>query len=253
MADAASFSHDEPPVGSRCLAGLSQPALLDIPLCETDQTDDAACATSFGCNQDWYGEHWQRQAGCGPCTSSTLLLYLARSRPDLADLYPQPSAHYSHFVSFMHQIWHYVTPGRMGVNEAAMLADGVSRFAAARQVMLQSTVFEIPAIAANRLPISAFRDFIVTGLSLDSPVAFLNLSNGRLKNLDSWHWVTLTALYQTAEDELLAEISDSGEQKFIGLSLWYRTTRLGGAAVYFQPADPAAVQAAGQPASPHYG
>ena len=35
---------------------------------------------SFGCDQEWYAEHWQRQAGCGPCTAATLLYYLSRRR-----------------------------------------------------------------------------------------------------------------------------------------------------------------------------
>ena len=65
--------------------------------------------------------------------------------------------------------------------------------------------------------------------------AFLNLSNGGLTNLDSWHWIAITALYLHDGEQLLAEVSDSGERKLIDLAFWYGSTRLGGAAVYFLP------------------
>ena len=222
------------------LGGLLHPELLDIPLGGLPDQAGPLSVVSFGCNQDWYDEHWQRQAGCGPCTSATLLLYLARARPDLAPLYPLPAADRIHFRHFMNQIWTFVTPGRMGVNEASMLVDGVTRFAATRKKVLSSSVFLIPGLTCNRHPFDQFISFILTGLNTDSPVAFLNLSNGRLTNLDSWHWVTISALFLNAQAEHMAEISDSGEKKYINLSLWYQTTRLGGAVVYFSPVDQAA-------------
>jgi hypothetical protein len=61
------------------------------------------------------------------------------------------------------------------------------------------------------------------------PGGFSHLSNGHLINLDSWHWVTITAL----DDAGMAEISDSGERKQIDLERWYATSLLGGAAVWF--------------------
>lgn len=227
-----------PSGGWQQLGGLLRPDLLDIPLSGLPGQAGSLSAVSFGCNQDWYDEHWQRQAGCGPCTSATLLLYLARTRPELAPLYPLPAADRIHFRHFMNQIWTFVTPGRMGVNEASMLVDGVTRFAATREKVLSNSVFLIPGLTCNRHPFDQFISFILTGLNTDSPVAFLNLSNGRLTNLDSWHWVTISALFLNDQAEHMAEISDSGDRKYINLTLWYQSTRLGGAAVYFSPADP---------------
>jgi hypothetical protein len=78
-----------------------------------------------------------------------------------------------------------------------------------------------------------FAAFIRQGLMLDCPVAFLNLSNGSLNNLDSWHWVAITKLQAGQDADLLATIADSGERKVINLSEWYRSSWLGGAAVWF--------------------
>ena len=225
------------PDKARQLAELNQADLINIPYIvpATGQT-----AIAFGCDQDWYGSHWQRQAGCGPCTSATLLLYLARSRKELENLYPHTVQDHSFFTRFMDQIWTYVTPGHMGVNEASILINGIVKYAASCSIALKATAFPIPGQKNHRKAIAAFLGFITEGLQLDSPVAFLNLSNGGLANLDSWHWIVITALYLYEGDILLAEVSDSGERKLVNLSLWYTTSRLGGAAVYFQPAGTSA-------------
>ena len=57
----------------------------------------------------------------------------------------------------------------------------------------------------------------------------MNLSNGMLTNLESWHWVTITAL---CTDTNKAEISDYGKSFEVDLSQWLKTSALGGAFVY---------------------
>ena len=54
----------QPPVSE-----LSRPDLLVI--------SDESATQYYGCDQDWFALHWQRQAGCGPCTAATLLYYLS--------------------------------------------------------------------------------------------------------------------------------------------------------------------------------
>ena len=51
-------------------------------------------------------------------------------------------------------------------------------------------------------------------------MAFLNLHTGRVKELDYWHWVTITAL-----EDATAVILDSGSALRIDLRLWYETTK----------------------------
>ena len=62
--------------------------------------------------------------------------------------------------------------------------------------------------------------FVRRSLERDCPVAFLNLHNGVVKELDWWHWVTVTAL-----EDGRADLLDSGEALTIDLRLWYATTR----------------------------
>ncbi len=211
---------------NRQLAGIRQPDLLLIH-------DQEMTQTTYGCDQDWFADHWQRQAGCGPCTAATLLYYLARSRSFLDHLYTASSHAREDFTAFMHEIWHYVTPNHMGVNEAAILANGVRAYAARHAVSLTPQVLKVPGWQTRQPQPAGFVDFVRQGLDQDCPVAFLNLSNGRLANLDSWHWVVITSLESAGSPDILAVIADSGERKVVNLSQWYRTSWLGGGAVWF--------------------
>ena len=208
------------------VAALKNPTLLQIEA-EINHTP------AFGCDQDWYHEAWQRQAGCGPCTSASILYYLSRQHDELAGLYALSDNSKEHFQAFMSEIWHYVTPGRMGVNEGTMLSEGVLRYARHVHIDMDAHLAKIPGLHQKRAPLSKIIHFIQHGLNLDCPVAFLNLSNGNLSNLESWHWVTLVALFKNETGEYYAAISDSGEPKLIRLGQWYESSLLGGTFVYF--------------------
>lgn len=179
----------------------------------------------YGGNQLWYPTGWQRQAGCGPTCASHLLWYLSRTRPDCEALYPYEGGDRPGFQRLMEDVWHYVTPGRMGVNRTDILTDGVVRYGAQRGVALRCRVLDISPVPAKRPPLETLLAFLAQAFTDDLPVAFLNLSNGALRNLDNWHWVTLTGL---DADSGAATMYDQGARSVIDLDLWLRTTALGG-------------------------
>ena len=86
---------------------LHRPELLNIslPLGYAAGQAQPEKPFAFGCDQDWYQDHWQRKAGCGPCTSATLLFYLARTNPACRELYAVDQADGDSFCRFMNQIW----------------------------------------------------------------------------------------------------------------------------------------------------
>ncbi|CCY26872.1 uncharacterized protein BN469_01748 [Firmicutes bacterium CAG:114] len=95
-------------------------------------------------------------------------------------------------------------------------------------------MLEIPAQREARPSLDQCRQFVAQCLDRDCPVAFLNFSHGALKNLDSWHWVPLTAMTE-GESVLLCTILDEGEARVIDLALWWETSSLGGALVGLFP------------------
>lgn len=187
-----------------------------------------------GGDQEWYQDVWQRRAGCGPTTAATLLSYLAAAHPSLAPMAPEAGQRQAGFLRYMEAVWPYVTPGSRGLDKPESLVLGCRSFALSRGCVLQGQVLEIPARRPGRPTLDRCRAFIARALAADCPVAFLNFSNGALKNLDSWHWVPLIAMTE-GEDVLLCTVLDEGEEKIIDLALWLDTTLLGGALAMVEP------------------
>lgn len=134
-------------------------------------------------------------------------------------------------VRLMESVWHYVKPGRRGVDKASMLIDGAVRYGAERGVTLRHRVLEIPETAPQRPSASEVSDFLIAAFSDDVPVAFLNLSNGTVRNLDNWHWVTLIS----TDAQLQAEMYDQSLCQLVDLERWLASTTGGGAFVAITP------------------
>jgi hypothetical protein len=193
-------------------------------------------SVSYGCDQEWYRTPWQRMAGCGPTTAAALLLYLHRAHG-----YPLPRDVNGRddCVALMEAVWRRVTPGFMGVHRIEQLRDGVLELAHTQGAPLQAHLLPVAKEERQRPDAVAVAAFLADGLRADCPVAFLNLSNGKLDNLDEWHWVTLVSVDAGEDGGLWADMYDAGKQTQLDLSLWLQTTRGGGGFVYFTLPDAA--------------
>ena len=126
----------------------------------------------------------------------------------------------------MCRVWDYVTPRHHGLNKPELMQRGMEAYAGARGIALSPARLEIPAARTKRPEYAAVARFVRDSLERECPVAFLNLHNGKVKDLDWWHWVTIVAL----EGER-AVILDSGRELEIDLALWLETTRKRGGLV----------------------
>lgn len=188
----------------------------------------------YGCDQDWYRGFWQRKAGCGPCTGSNLLYYFARcGRLKL----PMEVKDQEGFIRLMEHSWGYLTPGVMGLNSPFLMQEGMDRMLSQLGSRGSSRVMEIPADEGKRPALAAVEAFIREGLNANSPVAFLNLSNGEVRNLENWHWVTVVGLSGSGNDAVM-DIYDNGHRLQVSLPLWLSTTRRGGGFVYVTGEEP---------------
>jgi hypothetical protein len=193
---------------------------------------DETGVCSLGADQAWYPTRWQRQAGCGPTNCAQILWYLAQTRPSLKALAPYGCSQKSQMLSFMEDIWAFVTPGPMGVNRLSTFTSGALAYAQSRGLTLAPHTLDIPTRPTFRPDVRTMVAFIAQAISADLPVAFLNLSNGALHNLDNWHWVTLTAIDPAAG---YAQMIDQGGKDSLDLPLWLRTTRIGGGFAVLAP------------------
>ena len=191
-----------------------------------------------GADQDWYRDVWQRRAGCGPTAAAMILDYLSCVWPELSGLTVTDARTTEDFLAQMEAVWPYVTPGTMGLDTPESFVLGCRSFALSRGAVLDGRILPSPRRGKGPRPdLDQVRTFLVWALDKDSPVAFLNYSNGDLKNLDSWHWVPLIAC-RGEGDSLTVTALDGGEEKELDLALWLETSFLGGALVRVFP-DPA--------------
>ena len=185
---------------------------------------------AMGGSQKWYPERWEKAAGCGPTAASNLIWYIARAHPDLRCLCDDGSGDYTRFLELMREVFSYIKPGIGGVNTSTLFVDGVKRYASARNADPVPHVLEIPFKRKKRPKIGAVSDFIIGAMKLDSPVAFLCLSSGKLKTPENWHWVTITG-YDT--NSANASIIDYGSEHKVKIVEWLGSSLLGGCFVYF--------------------
>lgn len=205
---------------------ISRPELLAI-------ADEGAQRTYFGGDQAWFQGEWHRRAGCGPTCAANQTAYLALTRPELRGLYAGADMGKAAFSAHMEEIYRFVTPGSMGLNRLEPYVRGVEEFAAQRGLRIRPHVFEVYGnMFGERPPAAALADFVRAGLESDSPIGFLNLTRGRVKNIQGWHWVTITAA-ELSEDLLIASASDEGQEIRFDLRLWYLSTRMRGGLIYF--------------------
>ena len=183
----------------------------------------------YGCNQAWYGDEWQRRAGCGPSVASHLFAYSFGLAPKTQEQ--------SDWLILMEDVWNYVTPTTRGMPTTQLFCDSALAYAQARGFRMSCKVSDVPEVAVARPSLSEVVRFVAEGLQSDAPVAFLNLCNGEEQCLYRWHWVTIVALdFEPDGRRTVATILDEGRRIDIDLAVWHKTTTLGGGFVWFAPA-----------------
>ena len=205
---------------------VAHPEFLKITDLQTHQS-------FLGGAQEWYSSEWGRRAGCGPTCAANLSAYLALTRPELRALYHGKDMDRVEFLRHMEKIFPLFAPGPMGLNRVELFSEGMVAYAASRDILLIPHVF---AVSGNRNPdrppVSALTAFVRAGLDADCPLGFLNLSRGREKSLQDWHWISIISA-DFKPDQLTAHASDEGNLREFDLQLWYLSTRMSGGLVYF--------------------
>jgi len=204
----------------------------ELPHVDQIHASDSSGPEYFGCDQNWYGTEWQRMSGCGPSTASTLLLYLQKTgRISL----PIQINEQKDCRLLMDQVWEHVTPTSNGIYRAEQFCQGLRSFAGQHGFALHCQTLPISPTPSKRPTLATVTEFIINALEQDSPVAFLNLCNGEVSNLEEWHWLTLVAL-QTNDDfsDVTVTVFDGDKADTIDFASWLRTTTEGGALVYIR-------------------
>lgn len=182
----------------------------------------------YGANQTWYREEWQRRAGCGPTTAAQMFWYMGKTHEQFENFKTELPITKNNILELMEDVWNYVTPATMGLNSPYIFKDGMEKYAQSLGINLKGEVLFVDTCRCRRPQIEQTADFIAESIAQNLPVAFLNLSNGSLTNLDGWHWVLLTGYNRHTH---FATMFDQGRCMNIDILSWLKTTFLGGAFV----------------------
>lgn len=186
----------------------------------------------YGCEQEWYHTDWQRQSGCGPTTACNLLSYMEASNLSKKK---QISISKEYGLFRMQESWKYVTPTENGIPTSKMFCEYFLTYAGEKGMEVSCHSINISQEVNSYHELHDIVKFIEAAMIKDSPVAFLNLCNGEVSNLDKWHWVTIISIeYDENETEVYVDTLDEGLIKKVDFRLWYNTTTLGGGLVYFE-------------------
>lgn len=190
--------------------------------------ESGGASAGYGFQQDWYPTLWQRTSGCGPTAVSEILFYLERNRLRAGN----SGLLKSEALALMQGVWTSVTPTIHGIPNTEILRRGIAAYSAANGIPYETESVEIPAKPFLRPELRTLLEFIGSALDQDLPVAFLNLNNGTVKTLDSWHWVVIVSLeYNEDLSSAVITFPDEGLKKRIDFAEWFRTTSRGGGLV----------------------
>ena len=191
---------------------ITDPELMNITTADGE--------TYIGGSQDWYEDIWHKKSGCGPVAASNIIWYIKRKLGTMPD-----------YLKLMREMFDFVTPTLRGVDTSDIFVNGILGYAGENNLKTTPHVLDVPKKKRDRPDADALKEFIINALNTDSPVAFLNLSNGTVSDLENWHWVTIIAF---DPDQMIVEISDHGKILTINISQWLETSMLGGSFVYIQ-------------------
>src|SRR5665648_604396 len=187
----------------------------------------------FGCDQEWYPTEWQKKSGCVLAAARNILLYLKYLKLNKGKVIKNNSKEFA--LLQMEEVWRYITPSKDGISTTKIFCQEFDNYYKSKGLKITCYSFDIPKEKYLRPDFKEALHFIEDAMMADSPVAFLNLCNGDIQSLDSWHWVSIVSL-EFDENGMAGnvEIVDEGIIKKIDFSLWYNTTKLGGGLVYVQ-------------------
>ena len=184
----------------------------------------------FGYDQEWYSTEYKRKRGCGPTSATMLFLYIMRR--DSLQL-PFATDSVSDIKEALEFVWDFVTPTPMGLYSLKSYCHGMEELFKHFKLVYKCEGLNVSLLRSTRPTLAETIAFIEQGLSLDSPVAFVNLDRGKETALEGWHWITVVGLhYDENSDKYIATCYDDGDLVKFDVRLWLETTKMGGAFAY---------------------
>ena len=177
--------------------------------------------TVLGYNQEWYPEHRQQMAGCGPTVGSMMVAYAEKKAKDT------PRNEQAAALSVMLDMWKYATPRMHGLYKTRWLKEGIAAYLAEHHLPGKVEALSVPSIRLLAPSLAKAAAFIKEGLAADCPVGFLNLHSGDEPIPYHWHWMPIVKIDER-DDGTFCTLWDEGKAHEFELGRWLKKTKFGG-------------------------
>lgn len=178
----------------------------------------------YGGDQSWFLEQSLRDRGCGIVCAANIHHHMAHHFDGCENLYYYDNGK-SDFLQHMYDVSSHLKVTPMGIYSSGILKNGFLSFARSRGVNLSPVVYN------GNFNKERFRDFIISGLVRNLPVAYLQYYNFKEAKYN-WHWMTITAYYEN-ENGSFVVVSTWGERRVINFDDLFKGKILS-SAVYFK-------------------
>lgn len=170
--------------------------------------------TYYGGNQEWFSNSIKRN-GCGPVAAANITYYLADSQGYTA-LYPYSTISKANFMKHIENLYNFMDVPAWGLIPYSDFGEKVEQYASSKNVFL--SYYSMPMHGYSQ---EACEDFIINGLTFNSPVAALNASAPIGSNLPyNWHWITITKLFRTSVETTIT-LSTGGQLSELNFAVYY--------------------------------
>ncbi|HBU13344.1 MAG TPA: hypothetical protein DEB31_11705 [Clostridiales bacterium] len=143
----------------------------------------------YGGDQNWHTHKMMKLGGCSAVCACETCIWLAKTKPSLAGLYPYDTKYISKedFLRFFETVFQFIHPGIGGLTSVEKFARMLHKYIDTTGVKARTR-----ALGGN-MPYAAAREFVRGAIDRGLPVMYLMLKHKDDAFADyEWHWFTLT-------------------------------------------------------------
>ncbi|MBD5087790.1 MAG: VWA domain-containing protein [Clostridiales bacterium] len=200
-------------------------ALSDADNFVTIVDDEEVGKLHYGGHQGWFGSNVARNGACGTVAAANIMAYMSTKNSKFSDLYGYDSFTKSNYLSYMNEVYEYLSPGYIpcteiptGIWSIYSVGNAVEKFGDKHGVDIH------PIYDSSWFTKENTMNYIASGLNSDAPVAMLIGMNSHLRNIEvkhlyndsymqstfEYHWVTITKM----------RIDDISKKTTVKVSTW---------------------------------
>lgn len=175
----------------------------------------------YGGDQNWHTHKMMKLGGCSAVTLCEVCIWLAKTNPDMRELYPYDPGYVSKedFLRFFEIVFRYVHPGIGGLTS-------VDKFVAMAGRYIETTGVKVRVgVRMGNEPYERAEAFVREAIDNGLPVMYLMLKHADAAFEDyEWHWFTLTG-YEEKDGRFNVTFATWGQKHFFDLKKAWDTQK----------------------------